>query len=57
MSLTLKHFVFLARKLAEENATDHLVSGIADFCERQNFRFNREKFKAVVETYRSKRQK
>ena len=53
MSLTKKHFEDLARKLGEENASDRLISGIADFCEAHNPRFDRTRLIRAVETNRS----
>jgi len=46
--MTRKHFEALAKMLKEvhkeELSFDGLVSHIADFCEDQNDRFNRDKF-------------
>lgn len=53
MSLTKKHFEDLARKLGEENASDNLISGIADFCGAHNPLFDRTRFIQAVETNRS----
>jgi len=52
MSLTKKHFVDLAKRLGEENASDRLISGIADFCEAHNPRFDRTRFIQAVEDNR-----